>query len=155
MYWVLLVFMAAVHSSQAFTIPSLTTNNIHILRATNNSEDEFVPNKPIDLPSLNPQDAGPMYSTCRSVTGLEKQEEEEMEDFVPNKPIELDSLQQPTFFGLEPKSDSLRARDGSSVDDAGVPLFTGTIILGMSIYFIYLCLFGDVDMVDPSMPIAI
>ena len=154
MIWVLLVLMASVHSSQAFTISSLTTNNIHVLRATNNSEDEFVPNKPIDLPSLNPQDAGPMYSTCRSVTGLEKQEEE-TEQFVPNKPIELDSLQQPTFFGLEPKSDSLRARDGSSVEDAGVPLFTGTIILGMSVYFIYLCLFGDVDMVDPSMPIAI
>jgi len=142
---------------------------------------EFKPNRPIDLPSLNPQDAGPMYATCRSVTGVERereededdevepassssqyetaaQEEADLENFTPNKPIELESLrsqqQQPTtFLGLEPKGDGLRQKDGSMVD-AGLPLFTSTIIMMMSVYFIYLALFGEDVLMDPSMPLA-
>jgi hypothetical protein len=38
--------------------------------------------------------------------------------------------------------------------DAGLPVFTSTVILGMSIYFIYLGFFGEDVMIDPSMPIA-
>jgi hypothetical protein len=130
----------------------------------NIEEDDFKPNKPIDLPSLNPQDAGPMYGTCYSNTGIEKEYETEDENaigpddsddgFVPNKPIELESLnQQPTtFFGLEPKVRELDS-DGN-MPDAGLPVFTSTVILGMSIYFTYLGFFGEDVMIDPSMPIA-
>ena len=123
----------------------------------------FKPNKPIDLPSLNLQDAGPMYATCRSVTGVENEssyEEEtgktanDVENFTPNKPIELDSLQQPTFFGLEPKEDSLRQRDGS-MENIGLPMFTSTIIMMMSVYFIYVALFGEDVLIDPSVPLLI
>jgi hypothetical protein len=139
----------------------------------NDNDAKFIPNRPIDLPSLNPQDAGPMYATCRSVTGVEKEYEaesdadddiynggvemeveiEEKEEFVPNKPIELESLKRPTFLGLEPKEDSLREKDGSSTE-TGLPVFTSTVITLMSFYFVYLALFGEDVLVNPSMPLA-
>ena len=140
----------------------------------NDNDAKFIPNRPIDLPSLNPQDAGPMYATCRSVTGVEKEYEaendanddivnggleaevevEEEEEFVPNKPIELESLKRPTFLGLEPKEDSLREKDGSSTE-TGLPIFTSTVITLMSFYFVYLALFGGEDvLINPSMPLA-
>lgn len=146
--------------------------------------EDFKMGKPIDLPSLNPQDAGPLYGTCRSVSGVEtvyEYEEEEsivgdidananadvyvvngngnvvkegVDGFTPNKPIELESLQErPSFFGLEPKSDNERIRDGSGAESP-LPLFTGTIILMMSCYFIYLALFSEDVLMDPSMPLA-
>lgn len=140
------------------------------MNKSENDTPEFRPNKPIDLPSLNPQDAGPMYATCRSVTGVEKEYEtkndanddivnggveveEEEEEFVPNKPIELESLRPTTFLGLEPKEDSLREKDGS-LTDAGLPVFTSTVITLMSVYFIYLALFGEDVLINPSMPLA-
>lgn len=132
--------------------------------------DGFKLGKPINLPSLNnPQDAGPMFATCRSVTGVEplfanggdgdgdggdSVSENALEaeagegtktgaEFVPNKPIQLESLEpRPTFFGLEPKDDELRMKDGSMMD-SGIPLFTGTVIMMLSIYFIYLGFFGE------------
>ena len=127
----------------------------------NNNEEVFKPNKPIDLPSLNPQDAGPMYGTCYSKTGIEKEYEtdvvkanndgpQEDDVFVPNKPIELDSLrEQPTtFLGLEPKVRQVES-DGS-MSDSELPVFTSTIILGVSIYFTYLGFFGEDVMIDPN-----
>jgi hypothetical protein len=135
--------------------PKTFTKSITCLSMNQPGEEgkEFKLNKPIDLPSLNPQDAGPMYATCRSVTGLEPEIEQDGEppasetetetEFKPNKPIELESLEpKPTFFGLEPKDDNLRMKDGS-MTDSGLPLFTGTVIMMLSVYFIYLGFFGE------------
>lgn len=73
----------------------------------------------------------------------------DVENFLPNKPIELDSLRpQTTFLGLEPKDDKTRQLDSE------LPLFTSTVVLGMSLYFIYLALFGEDIVLDPSMPLA-
>lgn len=121
----------------------------------NAKEDNFSPNKPLELPSLQPKDVGPLYNTCKSNNGVEPKYPEEFQntnendcdnekDFVPNKPIELESLKEPlpTFFGLEPKSDELRARDGSMTDQ-GVPLFTSSVVLFSTCYLIYIALFTD------------
>ena len=170
-----------------------TWSSLNMGSSKGNEDDnmeDFKMGKPIDLPSLNPQDAGPLYGTCRSVSGVEtvyEYEEEEsivgdidanananadadadvyvvngngnvvkegVDGFTPNKPIELESLQErPSFFGLEPKSDNERIRDGSGAESP-LPLFTGTIILMMSCYFIYLALFSEDILMDPSMPLA-
>lgn len=121
---------------------------------------EFKPNKPISLPSLeNPKDAGPLYNTCKSVTGIQNIEEssndnsvdEENEPFIPNKPIQLDSLKNQdmdrSFLGLQPRTD-----DDDEVPllmETGLGLFTSSLILGGSIYFI-LAVFLDGDNVDPT-----
>jgi hypothetical protein len=118
-------------------------------------DDDFLPNKPLNLPSLQPKDAGPLYNTCISNNGVEPKYPEACQntieldgdiekDFVPNKPIELESMKEPlpTFFGLEPKSDELRSRDGSMTDQ-GIPLFTSSVILLSTCYMIYIALFTD------------
>ena len=154
------------HAHKCTSTRTITTTSLSMNKSDNDNDAEFKPNRPIDLPSLNPQDAGPMYATCRSVTGVEKGYETEDdvvkggvdvdEEFIANKPIELESLkQQPTtFFGLEPKEDSLREKDGSLMTDAGLPVFTSTVITLGSIYFIYLALFGEDVLMDPSTPLA-
>eukprot|EP00557_Chaetoceros_sp_GSL56_P013346 CAMPEP_0176481778 /NCGR_PEP_ID=MMETSP0200_2-20121128/3013_1 /TAXON_ID=947934 /ORGANISM="Chaetoceros sp., Strain GSL56" /LENGTH=140 /DNA_ID=CAMNT_0017878029 /DNA_START=57 /DNA_END=475 /DNA_ORIENTATION=- len=73
--------------------------------------------------------------------------EYDMDTFLPNKPIDLESLRpQTTFLGLEPKDDKTLPFDSE------LPWFTSTVILGMSLYFIYLALFGEDILLDPSMP---
>lgn len=123
--------------------------------SAHSKDDDFLPNKPLDLPSLQPKDAGPLYNTCISNNGVEpkypkdfqntnENDDDTVKNFVPNKPIELQSLKEPpaTFFGLEPKSDELRARDGSMTDQ-GVPLFTSSVILFSTCYLIYIALFTE------------
>ena len=135
----------------------------------NKSQESFQPNKPISLPSLeNPPDAGPLYNTCRSVTGAEQetyedslqsegQKEKDSNDaaaanddgfsFVPNKPIQLESLKgqediDRSFFGIQP-----RTEDESEVPllmDTGLGVFTNSLILGGSIYLL-IAAFIDAD----------
>ena len=126
----------------------------------NTMNKEFKPNKPISLPSLeNPKDAGPLYNTCKSVTGIENIQEscngeyfdEEDAPFIPNKPIQLDSLKNQdmdrSFLGLQPRTDD--DDDVPLLMETGLGLFTSSIILGGSIYFI-LAVFLDGDNVDPT-----
>ncbi len=126
---------------------------------------DFKPNKPISLPSLeNPPDAGPLYnSTCRSVSGIENAEESDEisnnddnggEDiqFIPNKPIELDSLKNQdmdrSFLGIQPRSGDEEG-EVPLLMETGLGVFTSSVILGGSIYFI-LAVFLDGDNVDPA-----
>ncbi len=130
-------------------------------------------NKPISLPSLeNPKDAGPLFNTCRSSTmqndgnenvvndNIMEKEQEEI-PFIPNKPIELDSLNNNidrSFLGLQPRSTPARSSGEGTYDDeeevpllmeTGLGVFTSSLILGGSIYFI-LAVFLDADNVDPT-----
>jgi len=125
--------------------------------------------KPINLPSLQSMDAGPMFGTCRSVTGVEEdyaafnenvenynsQEEMEMEgmnvmkdfnggDDDGNTNVTSGDSSRPSFFGLEPKDEALRQKDGSmNVSESGLPLFTSIVVLGWTCYGIYIALFTD------------
>ncbi len=173
--WLLLttqIVENGVRETQAFSLQLPQSTYAYLHRHTcsmkmspndvnNNDEKEFKLGKPIDLPSLRePKDAGPMFATCRSVSGVEPpvsedeatnkvlgKGEEESDEFIPNKPIELESLrrqEQATFLGLTPKDDDLRRRDGSlNVAESGLPLFTSTIVFGMTWYLIYIALFTD------------
>lgn len=102
--------------------------------------------KPIDIDSLISTDAaGPMFSTCGSNTGLrakandddsvESEGRIDMDNL--GEPIELESLN-PTFMGLSAKEDP--------DEMGGVPMFTGTIILFYSIYFIIGAFMEDVPL---------
>ena len=133
-------------------------------------EDVFKPNKPISLPSLeNPPDAGPMYNTCKSVTGVEVErqtqdqervnEDDAEQPFIPNKPIELDSLQDidRSFLGLQPRSNNNNAAfddDNSEVPllmETGLGVITSSVIFGGSLLFVLSVFFDDGDNIDPTM----
>eukprot|EP01083_Nonionella_stella_P113150 333437_1 len=96
-------------------------------------------------------DAGPMFGTCRSVTGVEEdyatfnesvennksQEEMKagmnvMKDFngdVDDGNSGDNTSSRPSFFGLEPKDEALRMKDGSmNVSESGLPLFTSIAV---------------------------
>lgn len=104
--------------------------------------------KNIEEPDFNPKrstDISSLQSKEQEVTEKDMLEQ----PFIPKKPIELESLRQPsTFLGLEPKDDLTLERDSE------LPLFTSVMIMGMSLYFIYLALFGEDVLLDPSLPLA-
>mmetsp|Transcript_18761 Transcript_18761/g.23007 ORF Transcript_18761/g.23007 Transcript_18761/m.23007 type:complete len:196 (-) Transcript_18761:50-637(-) len=133
----------------------------------NNEDENFKPNKPISLPSLeNPPDAGPLYNTCKSITGIESKNKEtekwreeainaSTESFEPNKPIEVDASYDRSFLGLQPRSDTGEGDEEPLLMDTGLGVFTSSIILGGSIYFILTLLLDDGSGVEPSMiPLA-
>lgn len=149
----ILILYVGIFQTHGFVIRNRNVMNVIVKMSGN--EDDFIPNKPLDLPSLHPRDAGPMYSTCQSNDGVQKiypkaiqksnnNDTSANSDSATNTPSEFGTKEDPppTFFGLEPKSEELRRRDGSMTDQ-GVPLFTSSVVLAMTCYFIYIALFTD------------
>ena len=124
-----------------------------IQREETYDDESFKPNKPISLPSLeNPPDVGPLYNTCRSVTGMEQQDANDDKD-AKDEDVEFDR----SFFGLQPRSNDLIGGNSINEDDVpllmetGLGIFTSSVILGGSIYFILAVFFDDGKGVDPTM----
>jgi len=78
--------------------------------------------------------------------------DKENNEFELGEPIQLESLsyEPVTLFGLEPKQ-----QDDMDPTDPGFPLFTGVIILGLSVYSMVSMLFLDGEftlLTDPVPP---
>lgn len=74
---------------------------------------------------------------------LAKEDDEQPSPFESGEeatPIQLDALEKPDFFGIEP--------NGNTADIEDVPLFTGVIIMVISLYFTFSVFFLDMD--DPN-----
>lgn len=112
-----------------------------------NDEDSFVPNKPISLPSLeNPPDAGPLYNICRSGSGVEiTKQPNEINGDIPED--EKDR----SFMGIQPRSSNEKNETIPLLMDTGLGIFTSSLILGGSIYFILAVFLDDGNGVDPTM----
>ena len=101
---------------------------------------------PVDIEFLmTPDAAGPMFSTCTSNTSLRAKATNEEEPSDSKLQVDMDNLGEPidleslnesnSFMGLQPKE--------NPQEMGGVPLFTGTIIMLYSIYFMVGAFFED------------
>ena len=115
-----------------------------------NDEDSFVPKKPISLPSLeNPPDAGSLYNTCRSVSGVEiTKDPDEKNGNILNIP---EDEKDRSFMGIQPRSSNEENESIPLLMDTGLGIFTSSLVLGGSIYFMLAVFFDDGNGVDPTM----
>ena len=89
-----------------------------IQREETYDDESFKPNKPISLPSLeNPPDVGPLYNTCRSVTGMEQQDANDDKD-AKDEDVELilynagaDSYKNDLIGKMNLEKETLKKRD--------------------------------------------
>lgn len=157
----LLISSLAVISTQAFVVSNVKRNRLITINhlPTTTSANKAIITFQLWMGRSQDDDQHTESDSQQPNVSIEKQDTNDSEMqvnefdkenlFIPNKPIELDSLRpQTTFLGLEPKDDKTRQLDSE------LPLFTSTIVLGMSVYFIYLALFGEDVLLNPSMPLA-